>query len=845
MRRIALAQRPAPAAALLVGGTLAALVLIGGANAPLSRLVRLDLGFLALPVMLCGALLALGRLALSLRGTEFAARVALRLRTPAPVRRVLRLEEALPALHRMLTDLGWTALGLGLLSSVPALPGLVSDHPWAPDIAHLEHYLGAFGSLALWGALVLAPFIAARAVATVRLDAGAIAGFPWAQLAALGGAYALLAPGGALPAAFGLDGLWPLLAFSLAVALSCAAAALRGAMAIQGAMAIRGAMAIQGAMAIRPRLCRARYATEAGWPLALWAGTVLLARAAERASAGPSEAGPGALDPSYLEVLYSLSVAQQLAVLLPFALIHAGRVLRPAVARIVAVPTGYLAFLAAAYVVFSGTGVVATAFAVDVSGMLAALIGAAGLVYAASALRNLAGIEPRWRYARLAIRACRPLGALAAAAAVALVAGAALVHLPAASVVLLERPQTRDLWEGLLPLVAGLYEARYPIAWLSFGVAATFFLARGMGGPIATRYRALLSAVSHAVVGCLVWLIASDLSGFGHGFPLVGAIAAAGMYSLALGRLASYAAPSPNPTVADIAGWLAASRVRAFTLGAAAACYVLLLRPVVYEAVGLAALYEYLALLALLLAVLMSVVNRLRAVAVANRTAEPGWTGWQHHRQAVDERADPRAALTGALRRRYLDRGDWRPLWVYLVALLYRSETSPDVMATVCRALRRGAVTPLAWTVLGRGRRLSARTAALEDALDAAGRALAEPARHLAHVDEDDVRRLGALYVEDGTDPEPLAVALIVAHCQRGADPREAVDRWSPMLDAPAPLPGWLAPPWSRPSAGPRTARERRDLVDGAIASLFVALPQPSMPPLSGPLETSVAGGNP
>ena len=832
MRRIALAQRPAPAAALLVGGTLAALVLIGGADAPLSRLVRLDLGFLALPVTLCGALLALGRLALSLRGTEFAARVALRLRTPAPAPRVLRLEEALPALHRVLTDLGWTALGLGLLSSVPALPGLVSGHPWAPDIAHLAHYLGAFGSLALWGALVLAPFIAARAVATVRPDAGAIAGFPRAQLAAFGGAYVLLAPGGALPAAFGLDGLWPLLAFSLAVALSCAAAALRGA------------------MAIRPRLCRARYATEAGWPLALWAGAVLLARAAERASAGPSEAGPGALDPSYLEVLYSLSVAQQLAVLLPFALIHAGRVLRPAVARIVAVPSGYLAFLAAAYVVFSGTGVVATAFAVDVSGMLAALIGAAGLVYAASALRNLAEVEPRWRYARLAIQACRPLGALAAAAAVALVAGAALVHLPAASVVFLERPQTRDLWEGLLPLVAGLYEARYPIAWLSFGVAAMFFFARGMDGPIATRYRALLSAVSHAVVGCLVWLIASDLSGFGHGFPLAGAIAAAGMYSLALGRLASYAAPSSNPTVADIAGWLAASRVRAFTLGAAAACYVLLLRPVVYDAVGLAALYEYVALLALLLAVLMSVVNRLRAVAVANRTAEAGWTGWQHHRQAVDERADPRAALTGALRRRYLDRGDWRPLWVYLVALLYRSETSPDVMAAVCRALRRGAFTPLAWTVLGRGRRLSARTAALEDALDAAGRALAEPARHLARVNEDDVRRLGALYVEDGTDPEPLAVALIVAHCQRGADPREAVDRWSSLLDAPAPIPGWLAPPWSRPSTGPRTAQERRDLVDGAIASLFVALPQPSMPQpsmpqLSGPLETSVAGGNP
>ena len=831
MRSIAFGRRPALTTALLAGGTLLAFVLLRGADGPLSRLVRLDLDFLTLPVTLCGALLVLGRLVLLLRGTEFAERAALRLRTGTPAARVLRLDEALPALHRMLTDLGWTALGLGVLSSASALPGVISDHPWAPDVASLAHYLGGLDSLALWGALILAPFIVARGVATIRPAAAAISGFPRAHLAAFGAGYALLGPGGALPAAFGLDGALPLAGFGLAVALAYAASALRRALSIRPR---KGPLGLRGA----------RYATEAAWPLVLWAAALLLAQAAETASTGPAEAGPGALDPSYLEVLYSLSAAQLLVVLLPFALLHYGRVLWPAVARVVGAPTGYLALLAAAYVVFSDSGVIATAFTVDVTGMLVALSGAVILAYAATALRNVGGIDAQRRSVRWAARAARLLSALAAAAVVAVIVGAVLVHLPQASAVLLDRPATRDAWEGLLPLVAASYEARYPIAWLAFTAAAMFFLMRAMRGRIAARYQAMLSAASYVVVGCLTWLIASGLSEFGHGFPFAGAMAAAGMFSLALGRLASGAASSANPTVADVAGWLAASRVRAFTLGAAATFYVLLLRPVVYQLVDLAALYEYIAFLALLLAGLMSVVNRLRVVARPPTPAQPGWADWRHHLQAVENRADPRAALTDAMRRRYLDLGDWRPLWVYLVALLYRSGTSLDAMAAVCRSLRRGGVTPLAWTLLGRGRRVSTRTAALEDALDAARRALAEPAPRLERLHEDDVRRLGAPYVEGGTDPEPLAVALIVADCQRGASPEEAVDRWFPLLDTPAPFLEWFTLPWGRSSGRPRTARERAELLNGAIASLFGDPPPASIPAPRGTLETSVAGGN-
>ncbi|MDE2884585.1 MAG: hypothetical protein OXO53_05740 [Chloroflexota bacterium] len=344
MRNAAFAQRPALAAALLAGGALAALVLLWGADSPLSQLLRLDLSLLALPVTLCGGLLALGRLALWLRGTGLAERVTLRMRTGREATRAVPLAAALPVAHRVLTDLGWTALGLGLLSSASALPGVVSRHPWAPDIASLAPYLRGFDSFAAWGVLLLAPFIAARAVAEARPHVGTVVGFPRAHLAAFVVAYALLGVDGALSSAFALGGAWALAAFGLALGISYAASAIRRASAAAPPDRL-------------PLLRAALHVAEAGWLVALWVAITALALAAESAAAGGGAVGPGSVDASYAAVLYSLSVVQVLAVLLPFALVHYAGVLRPGVARILGTPIGHLASLAVVYVLFSGSGV--------------------------------------------------------------------------------------------------------------------------------------------------------------------------------------------------------------------------------------------------------------------------------------------------------------------------------------------------------------------------------------------------------------------------------------------------------------------------------------------------------
>ncbi len=822
MRNPALAQRPALAAALLAGGTLVALALLWGGDGPLSRLLRLDLSFLAFPVTLCGLLLAAGRLALWLRGTEFAERVTLRVWTGRGAVRLLPLTATLPVVRRLLTDLGWAALGLGLLSSVSALPGIVSNHPWAPDIASLGPYLGGFDSLAMWGIILLAPFIAARAIAEVRPHVGAVVGFPRVHLAAFVATYALLGVGGALSAAFALGGVWAMLGFGVATGLSYAASALRRAMDVAPPARL-------------PELRRALHVAEAAWLAALWAAIAALALAAESASVGAGEAGPGSVDASHLAVLYSPSVVQILAVLLPFALVHYAGVIRPGVARILGTPIGHLAALAVVYLLFSGSGVLSTAFAVDVSGMLNALIVAVVLSYAATVLRNVAKIDFPERYALSTANASRALSVLAVAAALALIVGIGLAHLPVANAVLLDREGTRELGESLLPFLGGFHEARYSIAWLSFTAVAMLLLPRVLEGHIFLRYRPMLSAVSLFAVGCLTWFTATGLSTFGHGFTFGGAIAAAGMFSLALTRLERYATASSNPAVADIAAWLTASQVRGFVPGGAIAFYVLLLRPVVYEMLWLAALYEYIALMILLLAVLMNVVNRLRVIADAPGAPESGWPDWSHHRQVLESKADPRAALTEAMRQRFMDRGDWRPLWVYLLGLLYRNEASLGAMVAVCRSLRRGAVTPLAWNILGKSRRASTRTAALEHALDAASQALAPSAPQLELVLEDDVRRAGASYIDRGTDPEPLAVALIVAHCQRGDDPQEAVERWFSLLDTPDPFLKRLTQPWGRSNTKIGTALHRLGMVEEAVASLSEGATPPGPASLRGP----------
>ena len=391
-----------------------------------------------------------------------------------------------------------------------------------------------------------------------------------------------------------------------------------------------------------------------------------------------------------------------------------------------------------------------------------------------------------------------------------------------ASAALIDHAATMDFGESYMPHFGALYDIRHTVAGLFFLIGLAVSLPRALDSWASMRYQPLLAAVSYSAVGCLAWITGSNLSSLGHGYVLGGALVAAGMLSLALTRLAVFSATSPNRLLADIAGWLAASRIRGFVLGAAIAFYWILLRPTLYEVLWFAALYEYIALLVLMLMVSMYLVKRMRRAGIAPQDAQPVRADWSHHRQTLETKADPRSELTSALRQRFVDYGEWKPLWTYLMGLLYRSDASLDSMRTVCRSLRNSVASSSVVRVPGRNRwSRSRRIAALTESLNSAERALSSSETSLRPIHEDALREAAAPFVESGAEPEALAVALVAAHCQRGDDLEWAIDRWFSLLDAPGPSSGWLKPPWARSRAGLRDRGWRMDLVDSAIGCLF------------------------
>ena len=175
------------------------------------------------------------------------------------------------------------------------------------------------------------------------------------------------------------------------------------------------------------------------------------------------------------------------------------------------------------------------------------------------------------------------------------------------------------------------------------------------------RVRPLLNAVCYSATGLLAWIAGSTLSPLGHGFVLAGAALASGMLVLALTQVLGYARDSRSAVLGPVARWLIASKVRGVVLGGAVAAYGLLLRPVLYETLWFAALYEYIALLAMLVIVLMFVMELLRQDADAPDSQETEWSEWSHHQQTLESKADPRSDLTAAMRQRFVDLGDWKP----------------------------------------------------------------------------------------------------------------------------------------------------------------------------------------
>ncbi len=291
--------------------------------------------------------------------------------------------------------------------------------------------------------------------------------------------------------------------------------------------------------------------------------------------------------------------------------------------------------------------------------------------------------------------------------------------------------------------------------------------------------RPLAAAFGFTVSGCLFWACGAQLSVLGHAFTLAGAVVGVGLLSLGLSQLARYAVDSPNPVLADAARWLLGSRVRGFMLGAAIAFYGVLLRPLIYETLWFAAVYEWLAVLVVALLAMMRIRGSLKAFVDSAEAAPSTWTRWDRHQQFFEDRPDPRWDLVSRWRQRFVESGEWVSLWTYLMGLLYWNEAPPESVRAVFRPLRNCVAAPARFTLWGWGRnRNRRREAALAESLQSAERALAGAPSTPVAVDESALREAAGPFIESGSEPEAMAAVVIAAYRQRGADANHTVNLW-------------------------------------------------------------------
>ena len=800
------------ALSLGLAGIAAASFLALGADGPVHQWTGLDFHYLARTLVVFGLLMMLGRLAILAHRRNLGQRVigfAYRLGV-IQKRGDLRWPESLfPTARRLLTDWGWTALVVGFLVSITQLSGVFSGYSIGPELYRIDPYLEVFRPLSFWAVIFLAPFIAARAAAEIWPTLGGVVKFPWVRLLALASIYVALAENGVISEALGfaVSGVLPWLTFT--IVLSYCGSTLSNI--------------VEWAPTKRLRLFALvlLFLAEASW-VSVFTGSLIALSSA--VSAFPVDRY-GLTTESLALHLENLRSLTKWAVIFvgSFTAIRTVGVVWPQVGKIFGFPIRRLALLGITYALFADKGILLVLFEFATSQILLVLTLAVALSYLSSVLRNIAEVLAFRGYGPLSIKALEVGSSVATAAVPSMVMWVVLNHFPPINALLIDHSLTRDFGETHLPHFGAVYDLRYAVAVLFFATGLSLTLPNVLKTADGVSHRPLTAALGYSVVACLAWLCGSSLSPLGHGYALFGAVAASGIFTLALCELARYALDSPNYALAYMGDWLSRSKVRGFVLGASIAFYGLLLRPVVYEILWFAALYEYLAILVLLLMLLLVSTNRASVNAVTSSGAPPVWTSWSHHRQVFQTKADPRTESTSSIYRLFVEQGEWRPLWMYLFGLLYRSKAPLELMTTVCRTLRNSSFVSPLWSFMPitRNRATLKRRTALAEALSSAKMALSAAPRGSYDVDEDTLRKAAASFLDNGSAREAVALTLVLAYWQKGADLDHALELWFPLVDLRDPTPKWSDSPGTRSRIRLRNRRRRQHLVESAISHLY------------------------
>ncbi len=712
------------------------------------------------------------------------------------------------AAQSLLGGLGIVVLSAGALAIVSGIPAAVSARPGAADLAAFGPYFAVFGSLATWTVVVAGLFVVARSSREYFSWIDRILPLPVKQLPALGIAYVLLANNGVLAVAFGFPGSLLLLLIAVEFALSYLASSLR--------VVTTHNLSSRALVAARITLLL----FDCG-RIALLLGVMV---SLPRVVGGISELQPGgaleSLD-AYLEVLDRLAF-WSIILLVPFIVISAAAAFRPVIGEVFGFPMGRIALFAVALVLFSDTGILSTASRLPIPQLMPTLSSALAISYIALVLLRISQLDLTFKFKTALGNVAALVGSFMPALSLSLVAWALFASLPLVSAPLLDDSRTAAFGLASMPYFAAMYEIRFLFAGFVFALLLVLSLPDPLWRPARWHFRPMLAATGFTASGCLMLISGASLASLGHGFALFGAVIGTGLLTLGVAQMAAYVVNSPEPIVAGPARWLLGSKLRGFLIGGTLAFYGMLLRPLMYDALWFAEIYEWVAVLALAVWALLKIRGNLKTFVETSGAAPTSWTGWYRHEQRFEERPDPRWNAMERWRQRFLDSGDWSSLWTYLMGLLCRNSASPQSVRAVFRPLREASPT-LGTGILRRSVRhrvRQRREAALGRCLRNAEHALSLPKGTPGFVDESVFKESAEPFIQSGEEPETMAANVISAYLQRGADVNHAVGLWFPLVSSSDTESGWFEFPWVRRRRRRRAQERRRKLVEGAISHL-------------------------
>ena len=457
---------------------------------------------------------------------------------------------------------------------------------------------------------------------------------------------------------------------------------------------------------------------------------------------------------------------------------------------------------------------------------------ALGLTYLADVLRQMhIAVSTRRSPAS---RALAPAADLCMAASIGLAVWALISALPNISALLLGQQPNNQFGHASLAHFSHVFDARNLIAAFFAGLFYAVRIPKLMDSDTTARYVLVVKAACYGLAGALAWLSTVQLAPLGHGYPLIGATVGCGLFAAALALLVDVFASNWTGLAKVTMDWFSRSTSRAFWLGASLAWYGLLVRPLLYDLLHFAPLFEWVVVLACAVFALYRMRQTVRSELLPETSAPPEWANWSRHAPDDREHDDPRLDALLAPLQHFVRTGEWSYVWSYILALLLRNQVPLENIPEVFEPIRRyhsATSKPRIFRKRSKKALELGRQQALTETMRRAESALTSPRAPLETVDENRLLLEATPFLTVGHDPKHIAVLLVVAYWQNGADIDDAAALWFPMLtldssDAPPfePMARKIIDRFS-PRHNGRKARwnevRRRRMIDGAITHLF------------------------